>query len=67
MGSALRISTLGGLLAEARYIGSRTWFPSCVSVFEAPWAYKLYAPDADDLSIAAEDIMTIVEETNADW
>ncbi|KAK0433224.1 uncharacterized protein EV420DRAFT_1654854 [Desarmillaria tabescens] len=31
------------------------------------WAYNLDASDPDDLSFAAGDIITIVEETNADW
>ncbi len=34
---------------------------------KALWAYNLDASDPDDLSFAAGDIITIVEETNADW
>ncbi|KAK0433225.1 SH3-domain-containing protein [Desarmillaria tabescens] len=34
---------------------------------KALWAYNLDALDPDDLSFAAGDIITIVEETNADW
>ncbi|KAK0231899.1 hypothetical protein EDD85DRAFT_793560 [Armillaria nabsnona] len=58
-------------------------FPSCTSVarrapplqgqfeglavFEGLYPYNLDASDPDDLSFAAGDIITIVEETNADW
>ncbi|KAK0471657.1 SH3 domain-containing protein [Armillaria novae-zelandiae] len=34
---------------------------------KALWAYNLDASDPDDLSFAAGDTITIVEETNADW
>ncbi|KAG7441915.1 SH3-domain-containing protein [Guyanagaster necrorhizus] len=34
---------------------------------KALWAYNLDTSDRDDLSFAAGDIITIVEETNADW
>ncbi|KAK0462820.1 SH3-domain-containing protein [Desarmillaria tabescens] len=34
---------------------------------KALWAYNLDASDPDDLSFAAGDIITIIEETNADW
>ncbi|KAK0201224.1 SH3-domain-containing protein [Desarmillaria ectypa] len=40
--------------------------PSVVQA-KALWAYNLDASDPDDLSFAAGDTITIVEETNADW
>ncbi|KAG7442784.1 SH3-domain-containing protein [Guyanagaster necrorhizus] len=43
--------------------------PAAPAVVQAKalWAYNLDASDHDDLSFAAGDIITIVEETNADW
>ncbi|KAK0439180.1 SH3-domain-containing protein [Armillaria borealis] len=41
--------------------------PPALVQAKALWAYNLDASDPDDLSFAAGDIITIVEETNADW
>ncbi|KAK0227039.1 SH3 domain-containing protein [Armillaria nabsnona] len=60
------VSSQGRLERALNEPDDRTTAPAPVQA-KALWAYNLDASEPDDLSFAAGDIITIVEETNADW